>query len=55
MDASINKGVNLIEEAEKILVFTGAGLSTESGTNMTLRTFTFRSSSLTKRRGRSTG
>jgi NAD-dependent deacetylase len=31
MDASINKGVNLIEEAEKILVFTGAGLSTESG------------------------
>ena len=31
MDQSIAKGVELIRESEKILVFTGAGLSTESG------------------------
>ncbi len=31
MDPSVAKGVELIRESEKILVFTGAGLSTESG------------------------
>jgi len=31
MDPFVAKGVELIREAEKILVFTGAGLSTESG------------------------
>ena len=31
MDPPINKGTALIREAEKILVFSGAGLSTESG------------------------
>jgi NAD-dependent deacetylase len=31
MDPLVAKGVELIREAEKILVFTGAGLSTESG------------------------
>jgi len=31
MDDLIKKGIDLIRESEKILVFTGAGLSTESG------------------------
>lgn len=31
MEQSVAKGVELIRESEKILVFTGAGLSTESG------------------------
>ncbi|MBK5099827.1 MAG: Sir2 family NAD-dependent protein deacetylase [Desulfobacteraceae bacterium] len=31
MDALVAQGANMIEEAQKILVFTGAGLSTESG------------------------
>jgi NAD-dependent deacetylase len=31
MDQSVAKGVELIRESEKILLFTGAGLSTESG------------------------
>ena len=31
MDQSVAKGVELIRESENILVFTGAGLSTESG------------------------
>ena len=31
MDTLIAKGTELINEAEKILVFSGAGLSTESG------------------------
>jgi NAD-dependent deacetylase len=31
MDALVTKGVELIRQSEKILVFTGAGLSTESG------------------------
>jgi len=31
MDASIERGIELIKEAEHILVFSGAGLSTESG------------------------
>jgi NAD-dependent deacetylase len=31
MDALIEKGIQLIREAERILVFSGAGLSTESG------------------------
>ncbi|NIR14858.1 MAG: sigma factor regulator FecR, partial [Desulfobacterales bacterium] len=31
MDPLVAKGVELIRESEKILVFTGAGLSTESG------------------------
>ena len=31
MDALIQKGIQLIREAERILVFSGAGLSTESG------------------------
>jgi NAD-dependent deacetylase len=31
MDSLVAKGVELIRESEKILVFTGAGLSTESG------------------------
>lgn len=31
MEPSVAKGVELIRESEKILVFTGAGLSTESG------------------------
>jgi NAD-dependent deacetylase len=31
MDALVAQGGNMIEEAQKILVFTGAGLSTESG------------------------
>ena len=31
MDSMLKKGMTMIENAEKILVFTGAGLSTESG------------------------
>lgn len=31
MDPSISKGTQMIQDAQKILVFTGAGLSTESG------------------------
>ena len=31
MDDSIKKGIDLIRESEKVLVFAGAGLSTESG------------------------
>ena len=31
MDAPIERGIELIREAERILVFSGAGLSTESG------------------------
>jgi NAD-dependent deacetylase len=31
MDALIEKGIQLIREAERILIFSGAGLSTESG------------------------
>jgi NAD-dependent deacetylase len=31
MEQSVAKGVELIRESENILVFTGAGLSTESG------------------------
>ena len=31
MDSLIAKGAELIKQAEKILVFSGAGLSTESG------------------------
>jgi len=55
MNDLIKRGIDLIRESEKILVFTGAGLSTESGIDMILRILIFTKSSLMKGPERNTG